>query len=272
MPAFDIESLAHEITTAQDSAAALSPPTSRFSDFTVSDGYDVARRVHEARVAEGAVPVGRKIGFTNEKIWSAVGLSEPVWAYVYESTVRHCPDGRAVLPIGRFLEPKIEPEIVVHFRAAPPVTEDPAAILDCIDWIAFGFEIVQSRFPGWKFKVADAVADQVLHAALLIGEPRETSRLGPDLTAKLERFSVALNCNGEVRETGTGANVLGSPLRAIAHLMAVIANQPWAQPIRAGEIVTTGTLTAAPPISVGETWGAELEGIELPGMTIKFEH
>jgi len=272
MPTFDIESLAHEIKTAQDSATALSPLTSRFPDFTVSAGYHVARRVHEARVAQGAVPVGRKIGFTNDKIWSAVGLSEPVWAYVYENTVRHCPGGRALLPIGRFLEPKIEPEIVVHFRAAPPATQDLAAILDCIDWIAFGFEIVQSRFPGWKFKVADAVADQVLHAALLIGEPRETSRLGSDLAAKLERFSVALKCNSEVRETGTGANVLGSPLRALAYLIAVVAKQPWAQRIQAGEIVTTGTLTAALPISAGETWSTELEGIELPGMTVKFEH
>ena len=42
-------------------------------------------------------------------------------------------------------------------------------------------------------------------------------------------------------------------------------------PLGAGEIVTTGTLTAAYPARPGETWRTELHGIALPGLAVRFE-
>jgi 2-oxo-3-hexenedioate decarboxylase len=35
---------------------------------------------------------------------------------------------------------------------------DDAVLLTCIEWVALGFEIVQSIFPAWKFSPADTVA------------------------------------------------------------------------------------------------------------------
>ena len=64
----------------------------------------------------------------------------------------------------------------------------------------------------------------------------------------LDRFAVALSCDGNVREVGRGSNVLGSPLAAIAHLLAVMAKQRQTMPLQANELVTTGTLTLALPI------------------------
>jgi 2-oxo-3-hexenedioate decarboxylase len=87
---------------------------------------------------------------------------------VYDTTLLRAQGRRASAELGGFAEPRIEPEIVLHFQAAPPVTRDELAILDCIDWIAHGFEIVQSPFLGWKFHAADTVT-----AALPIG-PGET--------------------------------------------------------------------------------------------------
>jgi 2-oxo-3-hexenedioate decarboxylase len=46
---------------------------------------------------------------------------------------------------------------------------DETALLACIDWVAHGFELVQSIFPGWKFSAPDAAAAFGLHGALLIG-------------------------------------------------------------------------------------------------------
>lgn len=271
MPTFNLQAIAREMKAAQDDATAITPFTSRFSDFDLPAAYEVARLIHVARVAEGAVPAGRKIGFTNPGVWSAFGIQEPAWAYVYDKTVVHYSTARTKCYVGGFLEPKIEPEIIVHFRTPPPVTHDIAEILECIDWIAHGFEIVQSHFSGWKFQVADTVADGVLHAALLVGEPQEIGSFESDLALTLERFSVTLRCNATVREVGKGANVLGSPLSALASLIAVLASQPRSPPIQAGELVTTGTLTAALPIHGGETWSTVLEGIALPGMAVEFE-
>ncbi len=263
-------SLARQIKSAQDEVRQLSPLTSQHSDFDVASAYTVADLIHRERVARGAVPVGRKIGFTNPDMWALYGVREPMWAYVYEHTLAHLSGGRGSYNISRLTEPRIEPEIVFHFHTAPPVGADLASILACIDWVAHGFEVVQSHFPGWKFQAADTIADGGLHGALLLGEPQAVDKLGPDLIASLAQFSLTLSCNGVLRETGLGSNVLGNPLAAIAHLMAVLAQQPSSQPIKANELVTTGTVTTAPPLLAGQTWRTQLQGIALPGLSAVF--
>lgn len=263
-------SLAHHIKSAQDEVRQITPLTSQHSDFDVASAYAVADLIHRERVAQGAVPVGRKIGFTNPDMWALYGVREPMWAYVYEHTLAHLSGGHGSCNISRFTEPRIEPEIVFHFHTAPPAGGDLASILACIDWVAHGFEVVQSHFSGWKFQAADTIADAGLHGALLLGEPQAVDKLGPDLIASLARFSLTLLCNGVLRETGLGSNVLGHPLAAIAHLMAVLAQQPSSPPIQANEWVTTGTVTTAPPLLVGQTWRTELQGIALPGLSVVF--
>ena len=168
------------------------------------------------------------------------------------------------------MQPKIEPEIVLHFRSAPPHSGDLAAILGCVDWIAHAFEIVQCHFPGWKFEAADAVADDTLHAALWLGEPQPVDALGSDLPAALERFSVALSCDGTLRETGRGSNVLGSPLLALAHVIEILAKQPDAPPLAAGEVVSTGTITDAHPVAPGERWRTDLHGFATRNLEVEF--
>ena len=66
-------------------------------------------------------------------------------------------------------EPRIEPEIMFGLGAAPAPTMSDGALVDCVEWIALGYEIVQSIFPDWKFEAADTVAANGLHGALLIG-------------------------------------------------------------------------------------------------------
>ena len=83
----DLREIAREMKSAQDKAAQVEPITSRFPDFDLASAYEVARLIHEARVAEGAKPVGRKLGFTNPGMWSIYGVREPIWAHIYEATV-----------------------------------------------------------------------------------------------------------------------------------------------------------------------------------------
>jgi IS5 family transposase len=85
-------------------------------------------------------------------------IRAPIWAYVYDSTVRYESDEHARIAVGDLLQPYVEPEIQLHFARTPPVTRDEEAILECIDWIAHGFEIVQCPFPDWKFETVDTIA------------------------------------------------------------------------------------------------------------------
>ena len=57
-----------------------------------------------------------------------------------------------------------------------------------------------------------------------------------------------------------GANVLGSPLISLGYLVDLLEKQPGRQPLRAGEIITTGVLTDAHPVAPGETWRTEISG------------
>jgi len=267
----DVSALAAEIKSAQDSVRQIEPFTARFHDLDLSTAYEIAQRVHQARLAEGAIPVGRKIGFTNHDMWEKFGVREPIWAYIYDSTVTYLDGTQSSCSLAPFAEPRIEPEIVIQFKSAPKPGDDLQGILGSVGWIAHGFEIVQSHFPGWKFAAADTVADWALHGGLMIGPLQPVNRLGADVAAALKSFSVALSCDGRHVETGVGSNVLGSPLVAIAYLMTTLANQPQYPPLQAGEIVTTGTITTAHSVYPGEIWCSEIEGISLPGLEMTFK-
>lgn len=271
MPAADIlHTYAVQMKAAQDAVHQIEPFSARDGSFDLAAAYAVADLIHRERVAQGLKPVGRKIGFTNPDMWSIYGVAEPIWAYVYDSTVVRARGGHIDCSLGRFTEPKIEPEIVLHFRTAPPVNGDLDAILASIDWVAHAFEIVQSHFPGWKFKAADTVADWALHGTLLVGEPQDVADLGEDPVGMLETFALTLYRNDVLQETGRGANVLGSPLRAIAHLIAVLQKQSPNMPLQAGELVTTGTITKAFAVQTGERWRTEVRGLAVPGLSVSF--
>jgi 2-oxo-3-hexenedioate decarboxylase len=265
----DLHALAQEMKAAQEAAGQIEPFTTRLPGFDLRAAYEVADLVHRARLAEGAKPVGRKIGFTNPAMWDRFGVREPIWAYVYDTTVVQLQGTRTTCRLGRFVEPKIEPEIVLHFHSTPSLGADPDGVLSAIDWVAHGFEIVQSHFPGWKFEAPDTVADWALHGTLIVGPPQPVARLGGDLVAALETFSLALSCDGREVETGRGSNVLGSPLAAITYLASLLGQTDHA-PLHAGELVTTGTITTARSVRAGETWQSEVKGIALPGLTVEF--
>ena len=260
---------AAELLEALSEARSIATFTSRDPGFDMARAYAVAEGLHRTRMARGERAVGRKIGFTNRKIWAEYGVYEPIWGFVYDATVAYAKDGRAELPLGGLVEPRIEPEIVLHFAEAPPVTGNEAEILGAIDWIAHGFEIVQSPFPRWKFEVEDTVAANALHGRLVIGAPVPVSSV-PDCVRRLREFRIALTRGDDVQAVGGGANVLDSPLLAFAHLAEVLARLPQFGPVGAGEVVTTGTLTAALPVQPGERWRTRLDGIAVPGLEIAF--
>ena len=230
-----------------------------FAGLSMVSAYRVAGRVRDARLGDGARVVGRKIGFTNRGIWDEYGVHAPIWGYVYDRTLH---DMAEPARAADFLEPRIEPEIV--FGLAAPITPDMglAEIATAIDWVAHGFEIVQSLYPGWRFAAPDTVAAFGLHGGLWVG-PRRPLR--PGEAERLESFQIVLSRNGVEIDRGQGRNVLDGPLYALAHLAAALADDPDHAPLAPGEIVTTGTLTRAFPVEAGEVWTTALSGLDLPG-------
>ena len=272
LAAAELQSIARQIKNAQDQGLPLTQITSEHPEFDAAAAYAVADMIHVMRLAEGARAVGRKIGFTNPAMWAQYGVSAPVWAYVYDSTVTYLEDmaGLPTCSLRGFVNPKIEPEIIFHFHTAPPLNADAAAILACIDWVAHGFEMVQSHYPGWKFQAPDAIADWGMHARLLVGQRQAVDTLGADVIEALASFTLALSCGDQLQETGKGANVLGNPLAAVVHLVQVLASQSAELRLQANELVTTGTVTSAYSVQPGQIWNSKLDGISLPGLSVAF--
>jgi 2-oxo-3-hexenedioate decarboxylase len=214
IPITDLGEIAREIKEAQDSCRQVSPFTSRIAHLDLRAAYEVLHLVHDARIAEGAKVVGRKIGFTNPSLWPVYDVHAPIWGYVYDTTLLATGVASATCPLAKLAEPRIEPEIVFRFREAPREGSSLQALLGAIEWVACGFEIVQTHFPGWKFKAPDTVIGNSLHGRLIAGNPIHPNALGSDPLATLESFTLTLSRDGQDVETGKGSNVLGSPLKA----------------------------------------------------------
>ncbi len=241
--------------------------SARYPALSLDDAYRVTALVNDRRVALGYKPRGRKVGFTNRRLWDEYGVRAPIWGYVYDRTLH---DLAVALPLASFTEPKIEPEIMFGLAAAPSPGMDDVALLSCVAWVAHGFEIVQSIFPGWKFSAADTVVADALHGALLVGPRHDIGSRAGEWLRTLARFEIELYCDGRLMDRGDASNVLEGPLSAVRHLVDLLARDPGNPPLGAGEVVSTGTLTRALPVKVGETWTTKFKGVALEGIGLRF--
>ena len=264
-----LERRAGELLAARDAVRSIETLTGADPSFTVDDAYDIAEEIRRLRIARGERPLGYKIGFTNRGIWDRYGVHEPIWAPVWDRTVESFDDrGEAVVSLAPFVQPRLEPEVMFGLAAAPRAGMTEAELAACIEWVAHGCEIVHTHFDAWRFRVADTVVDFGLHGRLFVGRRVPIARFanpGPELAG----LRVTLSCDGRDIETGRADIVLGGPLTALRLWVDAMSAQPQQWPIRAGDIVSTGTITDAAPMRAGEHWTTRLDDDRLPGVALR---
>jgi len=269
MPESTLKKVSEELIELAASGHTAPPFSARYPKLDADAGYRAMRRLHQHRLTIGWKPLGRKIGFTNRTLWARYGVDRPIWGYVYDHTLIRAVDNRAEVPLEGLAQPRIEPEICFGLKAPPPRSHDAHAILAAIEWVAHSVEIVQCFHPDWKVQLPDCTAANGLHGRLILGTPVAVERI-PNLEARLPAARVVLRKGGKAVDEGVGANVLDSPLFALAHVVELLALQPDFDQLHAEEIVSTGTLTDAHPVQPGETWRTAFEGLPLSGLTVKF--
>jgi 2-keto-4-pentenoate hydratase len=269
---------AHALLDARAESRLL-PLLSAEEPLSIPDAYQIGSRITAIRTAQGETQVGRKIGFAINKDWDRYGVTdtvaEPIWAPIFDTTVRYAEDNHGIQSLHGALQPRIEPEIIFKLGTAPPPDATLDQVADCIEWMAHGFEIVSCPFANWEFTTADVIAAFGLHGTLIIGEPHVlSSATRRNLAMLLTSSSVSLSCstdqNAILRAAGFCNDILDSPLHALLQLHRLLQTQPTAQPLRAGEIISTGTWTDAYPIQAGQTWITAFSGIALQGLTVSF--
>jgi 2-oxo-3-hexenedioate decarboxylase len=268
--ALDVKAVANEVIASLAGHRQIPTFSSRPGGLTLPQAYRVTPLLRSAFEARGEKITGRKIGFTNRQMWKVYGVQSPIWGYATNRTTYELASTK-VMSVENFTEPRIEPEIMFGLKASPLPDMNEAALLDCIEWVALGYEIVQSIFPGWKFAAADTVAANGVHGALMIGPLHAIARRKTEWQRELANFGVELYSNGKLSQRGGGALVLGSPLLALRHLIELLANDSNNPQLGADEVVSTGTLTLAMPVSAGETWTTKVTGIPLKEISLCFE-
>jgi len=277
----EVEALARELLSAYEAGEMVAIPPSQRPGFDLNTAYAVEAALKQLREAGGHRVVGRKVGYANKAMWRVLKLETLVWAHMYDNTVHYSDRNSATLTLAHPRSLKIEPEIV--FGLKQPImgeTPDASAALASADWLAVGFEIIDCPFPEWQFQPSDFVASFGLHAALVIGERVPVRPDGiATLVDELARFKVRMSCSnesssnesksGEFVEEGSGRNCLRSPALCLAELSAAIVRRFPTEPLSAGEIVSSGTLTSGHRTDRGDLWTVEIEGLSLPSLTLR---
>jgi 2-oxo-3-hexenedioate decarboxylase len=259
--------LATELLAAYDASALVPTVTSRDGGFSMADAFVVSDQVRAMRLARGERTLGYKIGFTNRSIWPLYGVHEPIWGPVWSTTTRHLDGAVAEASLAGLSQPRLEPEVVFGFAAAPRAGMNEGELIGCLAWVAHGFEIVHTHYEGWRFKASDTVADFALHGRLFIGPHVPVDRFG-ELGPELAALQVELLRDGQPVDRGVASVVLDGPLNALRLWVDAMAVQPQRWPILPGDVVTTGTITDAWPLLPGQTWETRLSDERLSGLRL----
>lgn len=197
----------------------------------------VARRAHRL----GSEPIGYKVALTSPATQAALRTHEPAIGRLLEADV--LPTGSTVA-LDQMFSPVLEAELVFRVRQDLPLDASPEQIAQGCD-VAAGLECPDSRYADWfggEYPVLgldDVIADNCLTGLLVVGD---AWRAVPDVD--LPAVQATLLVDGEQVASGTGAAVLGHPLRSLVWLSAHLAASGEA--LTAGTLVSAGTLT--PPV------------------------
>jgi 2-keto-4-pentenoate hydratase len=211
-----------------DQGLLWSPADRSATPADVPSAYQQALAVRQLRLQRGEAPRGYKIGFTNRTIWPLYNVFAPIWGTVWAGGLSMC-DGEGSIDLTATCQPRIEPEIVFGLRATPAHNATVDQLFDAIEWLAPGFEVVQSHCPDWKFVAAEAVGDSGLHARLLVGPRVPVRSLAADaaaLNTLLAQAQVTLQKNGQTVAPGDGRECVGQPAARVAPLFERVACVP----------------------------------------------
>lgn len=251
----DTDALGRRLHEAYTTAEPVAP-LSAAHDLSMAEAYAVQAAALGHRRAAGAEPVGYKLGFTNGTVQAQYGVDEPAHGRLLSDAMLDDPAIRTA----DLIEPRVEPELAFVLDEPLAGTCAVHEVLAATRAVVPVVEVVDSRMDG-EPTATDAVADNALAARL---RPGETAA---DPAATDWGFeAVQLRVDGDLRATGTGADVLGHPARAVAWLAGALADRD--ERIEAGELLSTGSLTRAVPVEAGSVVTAEFGS--LGTVTVRF--
>lgn len=254
--------IAQSLLEAYETKRPIAPLTTSYPSISVDEAYRIQLAQIEARIANGDVIVGKKIGLTSKVMQQMFQVTEPDYGHILASMV--LPDGDEV-SIQQMIQPKIEFEIAFVLKedvqGPGVVAED---IIAATDYVVPAFEIIDSRIADWQIRFEDTVADNGSSAyAILGGKPTRLEDVN------LETIGMNILKNGQFVDHAAGAAVMGNPIHAVVWLANALGKYDIG--LKKGEFILAGALTAALPIAAGETYTVDFAHLGTIQVTFKGE-
>lgn len=241
----NLQTFADRIHRAVTELEFIQPLTDE-TELSIEDAYDIQDRVIDQLLGESGSIVGYKLGLVSGAKQEQLGIDEPIYCAVPDQFLL---DG--VLDLDTCLNPRLEAEIglVLEDSLEPPVTA--TDVLNSTGAVVPVVEIIESRYEGWRIPTAeDVIADITSGRRVVVGDRMRDVR---DVDLAME--SVTLTHNGELVETGVGADIMGNPARGVAWLADRLAEEGTT--LGAGDLVMTGGITAAVDIERDDVFTVE---------------
>jgi 2-keto-4-pentenoate hydratase len=212
--------------------------TDALTDTRIAAGMRTQLALRRRAIAEGAQPIGWKVGFGAPAALAKFALTAPLIGFMLDRNV--LAPGASVSLAG-WIKPAAEPEIAVEIAADVPGGGSRAAAADAIGAIGPAIELADVTFP--PEDVETILAGNIFHRHVLLG-PRDRTREGGStdgLHARVLRNGAAHADTSDL-EGNTGK--LADIVRHVADVLAACGEQ-----LKAGEVIIAGSVIA--PIFLG---------------------
>lgn len=230
----------------------VKPLTERFDGITIADAYYISLHLLKRREAAGEKVIGKKIGVTSKAVQNMLNVHQPDFGFLTDRMVYV-----DEMPISReLIQPKAEGEIAFLLKKdliGPGVTAED--VLAATEAVMPCFEVVDSRIENWKIKIEDTVADNASCGLFIVNRDAAMDPHAIDLTT----CKMTVEKNGKVISSGVGADAMGSPLNCVAWLANTLGQ--FNIPLKAGEIILSGSLVPLEPVVAGDVMTARIEGM-----------
>lgn len=246
MSASSVETIATRLDTAWQTHAPIPPITESDGITDVKTAYAIQTHWTNMRLARGEKIVGRKIGLTSKAIQQQLGVSEPDYGTLWQSSFYEAKDGKVNISASDFLQPRIEGEIAFLIGKSlrePNITAE--QILAATEACAMGIEIVASRIADWKIKLVDTIADNASYGGFTLGPWDKKMR-----EADLGTLAMTIHHNGELAAEGVGSAALGHPATSTAWLANKLLE--FGVSLEPGDVVISGGITKMLPVKAGD--------------------
>ncbi|AUW58100.1 4-oxalocrotonate decarboxylase [Sphingobium sp. SCG-1] len=229
-----------DIAARLDNAARHAKATPQLEQpLTLEDAYRVQAASLGRRYQRGENRVGIKMGFTSRAKMAQMGIDEMIWGRLTDQMLVE--DGGSI-DFAAYVHPRVEPEIAFLLKAPLAGRVTPAAALAAVGGVAAALEVIDSRYENFKFSLTDVIADNSSSSGFVVGP-------WSDPALDLSNLGMILEIDGEARQIGSSAAILGNPIRSL--VAAARLAEGAGEPLKAGDVVMAGGATAAEHLSPG---------------------